>query len=201
MGLAQKKPEFLSPQEYLKFERKSEIRHEYIDGEIFEMAGAKKRHNRISVNVLRLLDTQILNRDCNIYGSDMRIGIPSSATYTYPDAVAICGEEIFEDDEEDTLLNPMMIVEVLSKSSEAYDRGAKFEYYQEIESFQEYILISQEPYRVEQYVRKNKNEWAYFEFRSSSDLVELRSINCKMSLQDIYHKINPKFPKEGDLNK
>lgn len=196
MGLAKQKPKFLTPKEYLEFERKSEIRHEYLDGEIYEMAGANKRHNRISVNILRLLDSQLLERECALYGSDMRIKIPETEKYTYPDIVAVCGEEIFEDETEDTLFNPMLIVEILSKSTEAYDRGAKFEYYQTIESFGEYLLISQEPFRVEQYVRKEKNVWTYFEFRNSEDIVQLSSIDCEVKLRDIYHKIEQKFPKE-----
>lgn len=196
MGLVKKKPRIYTPEEFLDFERNSDIRHECIDGEIFEMAGANKRHNGISANVIRLLGNQILERDRNIYGSDMRVKITATGKYTYPDIVAVCGEEIFEDETEDTLLNPMLLIEVLSKTTEAYDRGEKFEYYQIIESFREYILIAQEPFRVEQYVRKNKNEWIYFEFRSAKDVVKLNSINCQLTLQDIYHKIQPKFPKE-----
>ncbi|MGI8885279.1 MAG: Uma2 family endonuclease [Pyrinomonadaceae bacterium] len=198
MGLAKQKPKFYTPEEYLEFERNSETRHEYLDGEIFEMAGANKHHNRISVNVVRLLDNQLLERDCNIYGSDMRVKITSTGKYTYPDVVAICGEEIFEggDETEDTLLNPMLIIEVLSKSTEAYDRGAKFEYYQTIESFCEYVLITQEPFRVEQFVRKDRNVWMYFEFRKPEDVVKLNSIDCELSLRDIYHKIQQKFPKD-----
>ncbi len=196
MGLAQRKPAFFTPEEYLEFERKSEVRHEYIDGEIFEMAGAVKRHNLISSNIIRLLGNQLLERDCNVYGSDMRVKITATEKYTYSDVVAVCGEEIFEDETEDTLLNPMLIVEVLSKSTEAYDRGGKFEYYQTIESFQEYVLITQEPFRVEQFVRKDKNVWTYFEFRKPDDVVKLNSINCELVLQNIYHKIQQKFPKE-----
>ena len=196
MGLALKKPKLFTSAEYLEFERQSEVRHEYIDGEIFEMAGTTRNHNRISTNVVRLLDNQLLERDCNVYSSDMRVKITSTEKYTYPDVVAVCGEEFFEDSTEDTLLNPMLIIEVLSKSTEAYDRGAKFEYYQTIESFQEYVLISQEPFRVEQYVRKEKNVWTYFEFRQATEIVKLNSIDCELVLQDIYHKIQPKFPKE-----
>lgn len=195
MALAQQKILY-SPEEYLEFERKSETRHEYIDGEIFEKASANKRHNRISVNVIRLLGNQLLERDCNVYGNDMRVRITSTGKYTYPDVIAVCGEEIYEDETEDTLLNPMLIVEVLSKSTEAYDRGGKFEYYQMIESFGEYVLITQEPFRVEQFVRKEKNVWTYFEFRSPEDVVKLNSINCELVLQDIYHKVRQKFPKE-----
>jgi Uma2 family endonuclease len=196
MGLALKKPKLYTPAEYLEFERRAEVKHELIDGEIFEMAGATRNHNRISTNVVRLLDTQMLERDCNVYGSDMRVKITVTEKYTYPDVVAVCGEEIYEDENEDTLLNPRLIIEVLSKSTAGYDRGAKFEYYQTIESFQEYVLISQEPFRVEQYVRKTKNEWTYFEFRQSEEVVRLNSIGCELSLKDIYHKIQPKFPHE-----
>jgi len=196
MGLAQKKPQFFTPEEYLEFERNSEIRHEYLDGEIFEMAGANKSHNIISANVIRVLGNELFVRECNVYGSDMRVKITATEKYTYPDVVAICGEEIYEDGTEDTLLNPMLIVEVLSKSTEAYDRGAKFEYYQTIESLQEYVLIAQEPFRVEQFVRKDKNIWTYFEFRRAEDVVNLTSIDCKLTLKDIYHKIRQKFPKE-----
>lgn len=195
MGLAKLKTRYSSA-EYLELERQAETRHEYVDGEIYEMAGASQRHNRISVNMVRLLDNQLLERDCNVYGSDMRVKITATEKYTYPDVVAVCGEEFFEDKNEDTLLNPMLIVEVLSKSTEAYDRGGKFEYYQTIESFQEYVLIAQEPFRVEQFVRKDTSIWTYFEFRKPDDVVKLNSINCELSLKDIYHKIQQKFPKE-----
>jgi Uma2 family endonuclease len=196
MGLALKKPKLYTSAEYLEFERQSEVKHELIDGEIFEMAGAVKRHNQISANIIRLLGNQLLERDCNAFSSDMRVKITATGKYTYPDIVAVCGEEIYEDETEDTLLNPQLIIEVLSKSTEGYDRGAKFEYYQTIESFTEYVLITQEPFRVEQFVRKNKNEWTYFEFRNPEDIVRLNSIDCEISLQDIYHKIQQTFPKE-----
>ncbi len=196
MGLAKKKPEIYTPEEYLEFERNSEIRHEYIDGEIFEMAGGNKRHNSISANLVRLIGNQILERDCIVYGSDMRINIPSVKKYTYPDVVAVCGEEIFEDETEDMLVNPMLLIEVLSKSTEAYDRGTKFEYYQTIESFSEYLLVTQEPFRVEQFTRQAKNVWTYFEFRKPDDVVRLTSIDCELLLRDIYHKVQQKFPKK-----
>ncbi len=196
MGLAQPK-NLYTPEKYLELERKSEIRHEYIDGEIFEMAGAGKRHNQISANIMRLLGNQILERDCNVYASDMRINITSTGKYTYPDIVGICGEEQFEDEKDDILLNPMLLIEILSKSTEAYDRGTKFEFYQTIESFSEYILITQEPFRIEQFVRQDKNTWTYLEFRKPEDKIKLNSIECEISLQDIYHKVEQNFPKEA----
>lgn len=196
MELAQQKPKFYTPEEYLEMERAAEVRHEYLDGEIFEMGGANRRHNILSSNIMRLLGNQLLERECSVYSSDMRVKISPTGDYTYPDVVAACGEEIFEDETEDNLLNPMLIVEVLSKSTEAYDRGAKFEAYQTIESFREYVLVTQEPFRVEQFVRKEENVWTYFEFRRPDEIVKLNSIDCEMSLRDIYHKIQPKFPRE-----
>lgn len=126
----------------------------------------------------------------------MRVRIPLTGKYTYPDIVGICGDEEFEDNNDDTLLNPMLLIEILSKSTEAYDRGTKFKFYQTIESFSEYILITQEPFRVEQFVRQDKNIWTYLEFRKPEDIIKLNSINCEISLQDIYHKVEQTFPKE-----
>ena len=152
--------------------------------------------NLISANVIRVIGNQILDRYCSVYGSDMRIKIPFTNAYTYPDVVGLCGPEEFEDDTEDNLLNPALIVDVLSKSTEAYDRGAKFESYQTIESLREYVLITQEPFRVEQFVRRDANTWTYFEFRSADDVLKLHSIECELCLRDIYHKVEQKFPKE-----
>ncbi len=196
MRLAQKKPKLYTAEEYLELERESEFRHEYIGGEIFEMAGGNKRHNRISTNLIRLLDSQLLESVCNVYANDMRVKITPTGDYTYPDIVGTCGGDEFEDDNQDTLINPTLIIEILSKSTEAYDRGTKFEFYQTIESFNEYILITQEPFRVEQFVRKDRNVWTYFEFRNPDDVVKLNSIDCELSLRDVYHKIEQKFPKK-----
>lgn len=195
MGLAQKIPHFVTPQEYLRLEREAEFRHEYVNGEIFEMAGTNRRHNQISTNLIRIIATQILDRGCSVYGTDMRVRIPNE-NYTYPDVVAICGDEQFEDASEDNLLNPIVIIEVLSRSTEAYDRGAKFEQYQTIPSFQEYLLVTQEPYRVEHFVRQDVSTWTYFEFRKPDDKVRLDAIGCELLLRDIYYKVKQTFPRE-----
>ena len=196
MALAKQKPKFYSAKEYLMLERESEVRHEFLNGEIFEMAGANKRHNLITSNVNRVIGNHIVDRNCTAYGSDMRVKIDATEKYTYPDVVALCGPEEFEDATEDNLLNPALIIEVLSKSTEAYDRGVKFAYYQSIASFHEYVLITQEPFRVEQFVRQDANTWTYFEFRSADDVVKLTSIDCEISLRDIYQKVEQTFPKE-----
>src|SRR5215211_8263317 len=148
----------LSPEEYLAIERKSEIKHEYFAGEVFAMVGASKRHNLITANIIRLLGNQLADRPRNVYPSDMRVKVSATGKYTYPDVVVACDEEQFDDEEKDTLLNPVVIFEVLSESTEAYDRGKKFEQYQQIESLTEYVLVAQEPHRIEQYVRQGRSE-------------------------------------------
>src|ERR1051325_5141739 len=122
----------LTPEEYLAIERKSEVKHEYFAGEMFAMVGASKWHNLIAANVIRVLGNQLLDRPCNVYPSDMRVKARATGMYTYPDVVVACAEEQFDDAERDTLLNPVVIIEVLSESTEAYDRGRKFEHYQSI---------------------------------------------------------------------
>src|SRR5215210_8320716 len=143
----------LTPEEYLAIERKSEIKHEYFAGVMFAMVGASKRHNLITANIIRVLGNQLLDRPCNVYPSDMRVKVSVTGKYTYPDVVVACEPEQFDDAENDTLLNPVVIVEVLSASTEAYDRGKKFEQYQQLGSLTDYLLVAQEPHRIEQYVR------------------------------------------------
>ncbi|MCI0697752.1 Uma2 family endonuclease [candidate division KSB1 bacterium] len=180
---------FLTPEEYLEIERKAEFKSEYFNGEMFAMAGAKRPHNRIVSSVIRVIDTQLLERDCNIYPSDMRVKIEKINKYTYPDVVVTCGKEILEDDQIDTLLNPVLIVEILSASTEAYDRGEKFQHYQFIPSLVEYILITQNAIRVEQYVRQSDRTWLYSEYQSLDDVIKLESIGCELALKEVYAKV------------
>src|SRR5215216_7594453 len=147
MIMSSQRKALISPEEYLAIERKSEIKHEFFAGEMFAMVGASKRHNLITANLIRILGNQLLERPCNVYPSDMRVKVSATGKYTYPDVVIACEEEKFDDAENDTLLNPVIIIEVLSESTEAYDRGKKFEQYQNIESLTEYLLIGQDPYR------------------------------------------------------
>jgi Uma2 family endonuclease len=185
----------LTPEEYLALERKSETKSEYYAGEVFAMVGASKRHNLIAANIIRVLGNQLLDRPCNVYPSDMRVKVSATGKYTYPDVVVACEEEKFDDEEKDTLLNPVVIVEVLSESTEAYDRGKKFEQYQHIESLTEYLLITQDPYRVEQYVRQSNREWRYSEYHSADDVVNVSVIGCQLPLKDVYAKVAPSPPR------
>jgi Uma2 family endonuclease len=179
----------LTPEEYLAVERRSEIKHEYFAGEVFAMVGASKRRNLITANIIRLLGNQLVERPCNVYPSDMRVKVTRTGKYTYPDVVVACEEEKFDDEENDTLLNPVVIFEVLSESTEAYDRGKKFEQYQNIESLKEYLLVAQKPFRVEQYVRQSDREWRYSEYHSAEDVVALGVIGCQLALKDVYAKV------------
>lgn len=183
------KRSFLTAEEYLAIERKAEFKSEYFQGEMFAMAGALKPHNLIVSNVIRVLGNQLLERDCNVYPSDMRIKIKKIEKYTYPDIAVTCGKEIFEDDYVDTLLNPIVIFEILSHSTEARDRGEKFQHYQFIESLMEYILTAQDTVRVEQYVRQNDRTWMYSQYQNLEDIVKLESINCELSLKEVYVKV------------
>src|SRR4029453_10754721 len=155
---------WLSPEAYLAIERQATCKSEYVAGEMFAMAGASRRHNLIVANIIRILGNQLLESSFNVYPSDLRLKISHTGRYTYPDVVVTCAEEQFEDAHRDTLLNPVVIIEVLSEPTEAYNRGKKFEKYQHIESLVEYLLVAQEPYRIERYVRQSNREWRYSEY-------------------------------------
>lgn len=179
-----------TPEEYLAIERRAEVRNEYFEGETFAMAGGSQRHNLIVANLLRVLGNQLEERDRYVYPSDMRIKIERLGKYTYPDVSVACGENLFEDEHRDVLLNPVVVVEVLSKSTEAYDRGRKFEHYQAIESLTEYLLVAQDSCRVEQYVRREANRWTYSEFHAPGDVVRLETIGCALELASVYQKVD-----------
>ena len=183
------KKSLVSQSEFLKFERSADYRSEYHEGQILAMAGASRNHNRIVTNASTSIDIQLKNRDCNNYSSDMRISVQNGERYLYPDIVVTCGVEKFEDDNTDTLLNPIAIFEVLSKTTEAYDRGIEFLYYQTIESLQEYVLISQNPQRIEVYHRQTDGNWRYHSFHKTPNKIALQSINCILDTDDVYFKV------------
>jgi Uma2 family endonuclease len=183
-----------TPQEYLALERKSETRNEYYNGEIFAMAGASREHNLIVGNLLRDIGNQLEDRPCESYPSDMRVSIEATGLYTYPDVSVVCGEPRFQDREVDTLLNPTVIVEVLSPSTEAYDRGDKFRHYRRIDSLREFVLISQDRMMVERYTRRG-NDWVLSDLTDPDQVLKLESIGCQIPLDRIYAKIT--FPEPG----
>lgn len=177
-----------TPEEYLARERKALTKSEYRDGQIHAMPGASRAHNLITVHVTGELYIQLRTRTCEVYPSDMRVKVSAAGLYTYPDVIVVCDEPRFEDSHFDTLLNPTVLIEVLSPSTAAYDRGEKFRRYQYLDSLCEYILISQDTVRVEHYLRREQG-WNLTEFHSLADVCQLTSIGCELSLQAIYAKV------------
>ncbi|MEZ4528368.1 MAG: Uma2 family endonuclease [Desulfobacterales bacterium] len=180
----------ITPDEYLFMEREAEFKSEYYDGEIFAMAGASRRHNLICGNVFAAIHAQFKNRSCEAYTGDMRVRVSETGLYTYPDVLALCEPPRFDDEEKDTLLNPSLIVEVLSKSTESYDRGEKFAHYRTISSLKEYVLISQDRMQIEHYLRQSNNRWMLSEFSHTEDTVELPSAGCSLKLSEVYDKVD-----------
>jgi Uma2 family endonuclease len=187
--------ERLTPAQYLEIERRSEIKHEYIDGRMYAMSGANEPHVTIAVNIATSLKNQMRGRDCRVYMADMRVKIDPSGRYTYPDLAAVCGERRFEDAEVDTLLNPSVIVEVLSDSTQAYDRGEKFDHYRKIESLREYVLVTQNSMRVDHYVLRD-GQWVFSALTTAEERLAMPSIGCEISLADIYEGVELPPPKE-----
>lgn len=179
-----------TPEEYLARERQAEYKSEYYAGDIFAMAGASRWHNLIVANVIRELSLQLKGRPCTTYPSDMRVKISPTGLYTYPDVTVVCGEAQFEDTQQDTLVNPTLIVEVLSESTEAYDRGGKFAHYRKLDSLLEYVLIAQTKPHIEHYVRQPDNRWLLAEADSVHDTMHLPSIDCQLALAEVYDKVD-----------
>ena len=190
-----------TPGEYLGLEREAPYKSEYYNCRIFAMSGAKRAHNVIAWHVAGVLHAQLRGRPCEAYGSDMRVRIPESNAYCYPDATVACGEILFEDDVTDTLLNPVVIVGILSKSTEAFDRGDKFAHYRRIASLREYLLISQHKPRIERYLRQGE-DWRLTEFDGMEAVIDLPSIQCTLKLSEVYDKVQfpPLVEETGLLN-
>jgi Uma2 family endonuclease len=188
---SQPKPRY-TPEEYLAIEREAEFKNEYLDGEIIAMVGASEPHNLIVVNLVTELANQLKRRPCKIYASDMRVDLRERYLFAYPDVVVVCGDASFRIGEMDNLLNPTLIIEVLSKSTEGYDRGMKFIKYRRIESLQEYLLVAQDEPRIEQYIRQPSKEWLLSEFNGLDTIAYLPSIECHLTFKEVYDKVG--FP-------
>ena len=184
-------PTHLSPAAYLAWERKAAFRNEYLNGVIRAMSGASEAHNRITVNMILRLGNLLDDLEYSLYVGDLRVRAGAADAYLYPDVVIVRGPPRFEDDVFDTLLNPAVVIEVLSPSTEARDRGEKFAQYRQLESLHEYILISQERIHVEHYLRQG-TQWLLTEFRDSDDVLPIVAADCELSLQHIYRLVE--FP-------
>jgi len=179
---------FVPAEEYLERERKAEYKSEYFNGEIFAMAGATETHNLLAMSAAALIYGQFLRRNCRVYGSDMRVNVSATGLYTYPDVSAVCGEPQFLDDRDDTLLNPALIVEVLSVSTEAYDRGRKFDHYRSVPSLKQYVLVASDRVHVDVFTRDTVGRWVLSSFEAPGDEIELDSIECRLLISGLYDK-------------
>jgi Uma2 family endonuclease len=185
---AQPKP-YLTIEDYLDLERKSEQRHEFLDGELLAISGGTFAHSRLQANLIVELSSLLRSRPCVVNTADMRVKCEATGLYTYPDVSVVCGEPKFETERRDTLLNPRLIVEVLSPSTEAYDRGAKFQHYRQVTSLQEYVLVSQSHVRVERFLRTAEGEWSLRQVDGLDASIYLASLDVNLRLADLYHKV------------
>lgn len=179
---------YLSPEEYLALERKAEFKSEYMDGVVYAFAGGSPRHNLIVANIIITLGGQLKGRPCRVYPSDLKVRTPNSNRFFYPDVSVVCGDDEVADDEQDVILNPTLIVEVSSESTAAFDRGKKFLSYQQIDSLQEYLLVSQDEILVEGYARQGSDRWLYTKATGLEGSLTLSSIECELTLRDVYDK-------------
>lgn len=180
---------FLTPEQYLAQERKADFKSEYYQGETFAMAGATREHNLIVGNILGEVRNALKNRSCEVYPSDIRVKVSPTGLYTYPDVTVVCGEPQLEDDCFDTLLNPTVLFEVLSESTESYDRGAKFRQYRQIESLQEYVIVALDRPSVECYVKQLDGRWLLLEAFSLEQSVTFESLEVSIPLAEVYRHI------------
>jgi Uma2 family endonuclease len=175
--------------EYLAIERDVETKHEYYRGEMFAISGASRQHNRITFNIAGILHEQLKNRKCEAFANDMRVKVETTTLYTYPDVVITCHEPRFLDKEVDTLLNPQVIIEVLSDSTEKYDRGKKFEHYRTIPSVREYVLISQDRAHIDRFALNEQGQWVLNDASGLDEVIELDAVGCRLPLAEVYAKV------------
>ncbi|MBX3398850.1 MAG: Uma2 family endonuclease [Gemmataceae bacterium] len=184
----------LTAQEYLAIERAAEFRSEFYNGEMFAMAGATGEHNRIKENFAVQLGMRLLNGPCESFTTDQRVLVSPTGLYTYPDILVVCGEVEYADGLFDTIVNPRVIVEVLSDSTEAYDRGAKFRQYRQIPTLEEYILIAQKEPAVDQFVRQSNGLWVLTAYAQLSEMFRMSAVPLEIPMADIYRRVKFQTP-------
>jgi len=176
-------------EQYLDLERHTEIRHEFLDGIVYAMSGASRAHSAICFNLAVIIGSQLRGTPCTGHSSDMKVRAGDASLYAYPDLTIVCGEPILHDDHGDVLINPVVIFEVLSRSTEAYDRGEKFERYKTIETLTDYVLVSQDRPRLEHFSRQPDGTWSLTETNGLDASLDLASINCRLPLAEVYDRI------------
>ncbi len=191
----------LTPEQYLEIERKAPFKSEFYRGEMFAMSGASREHNLIANNIGGEARNRLRGKPCETYGSDMRVRIPKTGLYTYPDLSIACDKPQFVDSHFDTLMNPKVLIEILSDSTEKYDRSTKMSHYMQIDSLQEFVLVSQSQPRVEVYQRSTEGQWIYREARDMTASIALESVGITLPLSEIYLRVEfpPLEPQSGEL--
>jgi Uma2 family endonuclease len=180
--------DFITAAEYLEIERKADIKSEYVAGRMYAMSGVSRRHSLIAGNLYSAIHPQLRGKNCEAHMADMRVKVSPTGMYTYPDIIAVCGDARFEDAHVDTLLNPTVLIEILSDSTEAYDRGEKFAHYRRLESLREYVLVAQNKIRIEHY-RREGEQWVLSEVSDPDAALHLPSIDCRVGVAAIYDKV------------
>jgi len=179
----------LSEEEYLALERKAEHKSEFYRGEMFAMAGASREHNTVKENLIGELYGRLKGSACRTYSSDQRLRVDPTGLYTYPDIVVVCGEAQFDPKDRDTIMNPTAIIEILSPSTESYDRGSKFRQYQQVESLKEYILVSQEEPVCERFVRQDDGSWNLTSLIGLTESFTFQSVAVSIPMSDIFRDV------------
>lgn len=194
--VVQTEKRYYTPAEYLELEEKAEYKSEYRDGEIIPMTGGTTNHNKIAGNFYKNFPLTVQGQDYDIYIGDVKLWLPQYRFYTYPDVMVFKGEPVYEGTGTTTITNPCLIVEVLSKSTKDYDKTDKFKYYRSIPEFQEYILIDQYSFSVEQYGKRAAGEWIFKEYEGEDAVLRLDSIEFKIGFRDIYARVNFEIAEE-----
>lgn len=187
--------QYVTIQQYFALEETADIKHEYYRGSISAMTGASARHNLIVANIIATLHGQLRGSSCRVFPSDLRLKIEQTGLYTYPDISVICGTIQFDEGRQDTVSNPIVLIEVLSPSTENYDRGKKFEHYRTIEPLQEYIVVAQDRVHIEHYIRQDQHRWLLVDFLAVDQVVKIGAINCELPLESVYEYVV--FEREG----
>jgi len=198
MGLAKVKAETLfAPEDYLTFEREADTRHEFLDGEVYTMAGESLPHSRICMNLAREVGNSLKGKRCEPLSPNMKIRTSSASLFAYPDLTIVCGEPLFHDRKKDVLTNPQIIFEVLSPSTAEYDRTTKFQKYRMgNETLTGYILVSQDKPFVEHFTKQGNGSWVYQSYGAIDDFLKIETIDCQLNLREIYDRVELTFETE-----
>jgi len=197
MGLAQRNPELHTPEEYLALERQADARHEFLDGEIYQMAGESLSHSRIYINLAAEIGSSLKGKRCEPLSPNMKVRTSTASLFSYPDLTIVCGEPIFHDQKKDVLTNPQVIFEVLSPSTAEYDRTTKFQKYRMgNETLTDYILVSQDKPFVEHFFKQADGNWLYQSYGAIDDILKIETVECQLSLREIYDRIELTFETE-----